>query len=422
MILWLLIGYMFLYVHRPFEVWPTLGTFRIELLYMLVTGALWLGTAGKRWIPNPLHLAYFGFAAAVLLCWVASPWTEQGLLTVDSYLKILVFYVLIVTVVHDEESLRKLVFGLLCAMSLYMLHSLWEYHNGRHNFRMGIPRLIGVDDTNGDPNAFGATVVYALPLVLPFWMTRPSGWLRCFLIGYVALSTVCVGLTGSRSAFVGLVLAAVCVILRSRWRWRLAALALLASPVLWLALPPSLQNRFETIINPDAGPANAQASAQSRVVGLQLGLQLWANNPLTGCGPGAWRKATRSKLESHNLYGQVLGETGSLGALGLIAIVGLYWWNVRRVKQLYRANPEWAPDFACELARALGLALLLLLFLGNFGHNLFRYTWLWYGGFLIVTRFCVEQRLNWTPLADRHRHANRPIIYEGRFEWIGTHA
>ena len=31
--------------------------------------------------------------------------------------------------------------------------------------------------------------------------------------------------------------------------------------------------------------------------------------------------------------------------------------------------------------------------MGNFGHNLFRFTWLWYGGFLIVARQCLEVRL-----------------------------
>jgi hypothetical protein len=31
--------------------------------------------------------------------------------------------------------------------------------------------------------------------------------------------------------------------------------------------------------------------------------------------------------------------------------------------------------------------------MGNFGHNLFRFSWLWYGGFLIVARFCIEARV-----------------------------
>ena len=46
-----------------------------------------------------------------------------------------------------------------------MLHSVWEYKNGRHVFRMGISRLVGVDKTLGDPNSFGASIVYSLPFL-----------------------------------------------------------------------------------------------------------------------------------------------------------------------------------------------------------------------------------------------------------------
>ena len=45
--------------------------------------------------------------------------------------------------------------------------------------------------------------------------------------------------------------------------------------------------------------------------------------------------------------------------------------------------------------------VFLLLFMGNFGHNLFRFTWLWYGGFLIIARHCVEVRLaEWEPVPE----------------------
>src|SRR5262249_41431613 len=155
---WVLIGYMFLFIHRPFEVWPALEDIHLERIYML--GALLAAAlyAGKRWISNRQHLAYFGFAAAVLLCWLASPWTTQGEETVANYFKILVFYILIVLVVHDEFSLRRLLLGFLVVMAVYMAHSLREYANGRHAFRMNIERMIGVDTTMGDPNTFGATI------------------------------------------------------------------------------------------------------------------------------------------------------------------------------------------------------------------------------------------------------------------------
>src|SRR5438270_797743 len=221
---WVLIGYMFLFIHRPFEVWPVLADLHIERVYML------------------------------------------------------------------------------CALL--------------------------------------AVLVYALPFVVPFWVCNPSRTLRWFLAGYVALSVICVGLTGSRSSFIGLLLCAAVIILRSRWRWALLVLSVLAAPAMWAALPPSLQNRFETIIHPEVGPANAIESGEGRLVGLQKGFELFADNPLTGVGPGAWRPATGLAIESHNLYGQLLGEMGALGAATFAAVVVSFWGNLRAVRRAYRLHPE----------------------------------------------------------------------------------
>ena len=68
----------------------------------------------------------------------------------------------------------------------------------------------------------------------------------------------------------------------------------------------------------------------------------------------------------------------------------------------YREHPEWGHDFLYHLAGAVGWGIFLLLFEGNFGHNLFRYSWLWYGGFLVIARHCVQERLSaaaWSEMA-----------------------
>ncbi len=390
----ILIGYMFLFIHRPFEIWEALGEIHLERLYM--GGALMalLMYSGKRWLPNRQHLAYLAFAVAVLVCWLASPWGPQSEETVENYCKLLVFYVLLILVVHDEPCLRRLLLAFLAVMGLYMTHSLREYLSGRHAFRMGIERMIGVDQTLGDPNSFAASLLYALPFLLPFWLTRPSARLRSFLAGYFVLSVVCILLTGSRSAFGGLLLWVGLMIFRSRWRWRLAPLALLAAPVVWAALPPDLQTRFETILYPEVGSADAAASGEGRILGLLTGLELWSQYPTTGCGPGAWKAATGLDIESHNLYGQLVGEMGTLGLVAFVGILAGFWANLRWIRRAYRDHPEWGQDFLYHSARAVGWGVFLLLVEGNFGHNLFRFSWLWYGGFLIIARHCIQQRLD----------------------------
>jgi len=389
---WLLIGYMFLFIHRPFEVWPVLGEVRIELLYMLLTGAVWLVTPGKRWPSNALNGAILAFAGAMLTCWLLSPWSEETYLTVDRYVKMLVFYVLLVTVVHDERSLRRVTLAFLVVMAGYMLHSLWEYHNGRHEYRMSIVRMVGVDLALGDPNSFGNSIVYSLPFIMPFWLCNPSRTMRAFLVGYVALAAGCIVLTGSRSSFLGLVLFALLTIWLSRRRVTWLALGCLTAPLLWAVVPAEYQTRFETILYPEVGPANAQTSAQGRIEGLYTGFRLWDEYPATGCGPGAWIPASHSKLESHNMLGQLVGEMGTLGVLTFASVLLCLWVNLRSVRKAYQRHPEWGDDFPRLLSRCLGMAVVLLLLLGMFGHNLYRFSWVWDAGFLVITYQCVKQR------------------------------
>jgi O-antigen ligase len=391
--LWILIGYMFLFIHRPFEIWPMLGDLHVERLYALGAMLAVLIYPDKRWIPNKMHVVYAIFATVVLFCWIASPWADKGQQVVEDYFKILIFYVLFMAVVHDERQLRTLLLAFLAIMFIYMLHSLREYIGGRHTFRMGIARMIGVDKSLGDPNSFGASIVYALPFVGPFWLCGASKKMKAFLLAYVGLSFMCIGLTGSRSSFVGLILWCVLTVMHSRRRWSLALGSIVLAPVLWFALPPSLQTRFETIIHPEVGPANAVVSGQGRIEGLQIGFELLGQYPVSGIGPGAWKPATNRLIESHNLYGQIAGELGMLGLLSFLAIVICFYINIRHIRKAYRSHPEWDRDFLYYVSGALGLALVLLLFEGNFGHNLFRFTWLWYGGFLIIARHCLDQRL-----------------------------
>src|SRR5262245_66531465 len=91
--LYLLVGYMFLFIHRPFEVWPRLGDLHVERVYILSVAALWLMYPRKSWRLNPSNIAILIFAAAVVLAWVLSPWTDGGQHAVEDWIKVLFFSV-----------------------------------------------------------------------------------------------------------------------------------------------------------------------------------------------------------------------------------------------------------------------------------------------------------------------------------------
>lgn len=393
---WLLIGYMFLFIDRPFEIWPILGDVHFERVYFLAVFVYWLAYSGKRWISNYQHGAYLVFAISVAACWVMSPWAEQGQVVVENWFKILFFYVLFVTSVNDAKGLKRMAMGFMIVMAIYMLHSLKEYIGGRHTYRMGIVRLLGVDSSMGDPNSFGGSIVFSLPFLTAFWNGVKGKWIKLACVGYMGLAAGCILLTGSRSSLLGMVLWGSIIILRSRYRFSGLAAAMVLAPIMFFALPESLQTRFETIINPDAGPANARESGDGRIEGFFKGFELIMAYPATGVGPGSWRPATGSKLESHNLYGQLCGEMGMLGVMSFSAILACFaingYWLFTRSKARVKENP-----FPHYLAGSVLMTVFLLLFMGNFGHNLFRHNWLWYGGFLIIARYVAAKQTSLAP-------------------------
>ena len=50
--IYLLGGYLWLYVHRPFEVWPALGALQIERVYMIFMLVYWAAAADKPGYPT----------------------------------------------------------------------------------------------------------------------------------------------------------------------------------------------------------------------------------------------------------------------------------------------------------------------------------------------------------------------------------
>ncbi len=400
MMIWLLGGYMWLYVHRPFEVWPALGTLQIERVYMIVMLIVWLFSPGKGWVGNRIHLVTAIFSILLLISWILSPYMDKLICagTVEDYFKVVVFYVIVITTVRDERSLRLLITLFLAAVGLYMAHSLLEYINGRYEYRMGIRRMNGVDTSFGDPNAFASTLLTSLPLALALWLSRPSTLMRFVLLSYTLGVCICIALTGSRTGFMGLcffgMLTLLVMVRRKALVFVLGGMAGLAGLALaTVVLPAELQNRYLTVIDSSYGPKNAAESADSRMAGLLDGVKAWQDSPLLGHGPRAFDFVTGRMIGSHNLYGQVLAEMGLLGALTLAAYLACFGLNWLEVRQHYqrKARPS---DFLFHVSRGIGIILILFLLIGWSGHTLYRYNWRWFAAFQAVAVYCVRKQRN----------------------------
>jgi O-antigen ligase len=166
--------------------------------------------------------------------------------------------------------------------------------------------------------------------------------------------------------------------------------------VAWVAMPEENKDRLRTVWKPQAGPDNALESAHGRVEGLLAGLEMNSRYPVCGVGIGGFipyrvREVDGVRLEAHSLIGQLLGETGLLGALTFLAMIGTTWYNCVLTKRVSNDCGQPLVSALASLTRACQISLLLLLFFGLFGHNLLRFTWLWIAAFALLCRAFSEQ-------------------------------
>ncbi len=376
--------YIFLYIERPWETISILRNIPIERTYavlMLIVAFLSqkfviTKSPTNKWVYGLLTihflLAPFAFSAEFAV--------DQGI----EYGKMVVLYILLLSVADDEVKLKILLKAYLLSTFLYSLHSLWEYSNGRHQYRMGISRMVGADWA--DPNSFGATLVLSLPIAYVLARYETNIWLRRMYYTYFVVVVQCVILTGSRSAFVSLVLIVLiwCFSRQGSLKYLLLITAIISMAVVWNVMPEEKQIRIRSLWDDDAGPANAHESAEGRRTGFKVSWKMFNREPWTGVGAGGsnfvgYRMANKideegqeSATQAHIVYGQVIAEFGVGGAvlfMGLIASISRCCFVAR--KNLSKGT------FLHSLGGAVFLCLVLLMFFGLGGHNFYRPLWLW---------------------------------------------
>ncbi len=407
--IWMLIGYMFLFIWRPFEIWPILATIRVERVYMLVAigATLWSGPRMARTSVTPAILA---LAAAITISWLVSPWREtaDATTTVSDWFKILVFYFLVLCHVKTERDLEVLVSGFCAAVGLLMVHSTWEFLNGRHMYSMGIPRMRGVNETFGQPNTYAGTIALCAPFFVLTIRHGHTAWMRFAGVSALGLILFSVMKTGSRTSFLALAVFGLLGILRSKYKIRITLIALVVAIGFWKMAPEKIRLRFLSTVDSsvyESGEIGGNTSAEARTEGFYEGWRVFKRFPLTGCGPGGWIPATNWVIESHNLYGQIPAELGTVGLVAFAWLLAAFGWNFLAIRRTYKqlGTPR---DFLFDVSRALEIGIILLLLTGFAGHSLYRFNWIWFAAFLGATSAIVAQNAHATQVTARGHEEN----------------
>lgn len=392
---WLVLGYLFLFIVRPFEYWPIVGEYHIQRLYMLLLMTAVLIWKDKGYISDSINNSVILFFAVLALSSVSAlSWNDAQTKLFD-YFKLVVFYFILIVCIRDERQLKTFVLAYLAIMFVYVGKSAWEFFvHDRHVYRMGVRRMIGMDTTYGDPNAFAASIVYSLPFLCALLRYKSRNvWKNRMLWGYALLAPVCIIFTGSRSGMVTALLFVALLWIQTRRKVVGAVVLCSAIIFVWATMPEKYQLRFMTTFQSGINES-ADASAGGRIYTLRRGVHMFQKYPLLGVGPGNFGKGLEmfddtSGLSAHNLYGMLLGETGLFGFLTFFLLI----YNIISThRNVIRKSRNTGDSFYPLVSVASIQSIILLLFNGNFGGNLYRYNWLWIGAIGVLSSHFLQMR------------------------------
>lgn len=183
-----------------------------------------------------------------------------------------------------------------------------------------------------DPNVWGRNLVLLLPLGLLLWRTASTALLRAgAALGVLGLLAG-IYLSGSRGALVATAVAVAVWFPFGLARPRRALLMLLVGAAV-ASMLPGLSSRLATLADAgDAASGGGDPSLAGRVTVLEHAVAMATDHPVLGVGAGNFLLADREyrlrettwagPLQAHNLYLEIVAETGALGGVVWLLFLG----------------------------------------------------------------------------------------------------
>jgi O-antigen ligase len=343
------------------------------------------------------------YATVYVLSGLLSEFPDRALESVVELGKsIAVFWILSETL-RSRASIMLAVQILVLTAGFLSALTLHQAVTGNFSFNYGglaqseVAYIVGGVDSHrpggplNSPNYFAIILVVTVPMALALLRTRLSLISRAVYSISLVLSLMATLLTYSRSGF--LILGLVLLLSVRRHRIGVAhVMIVILVLVLSIAIaPPRVWERLETLTTPFSG-AGQIGTVIDDGVDLRLGAQFTAvsmflTNPLLGVGAGNYPpnyteyarwlgvKSGGTEYTPHNLYLEILAETGAAGFIAFL------WLSASVLLQLHRSLKRADPGGLSgkdwrELILGLEFALLGYLAAGVFASAAYsKYFW-----------------------------------------------
>jgi len=381
--------YAVLYFLRPGERYVALAPLRLELVFgLMLLAAIAISDALRgsrlRFPTDRISVSFFVFIGALGLCTVFSEWKSESANVVFAFVKLFIFYYYLSVLVNTEKRFLYAYWLIVALTTIIGIEAAYNYFTGHFRFNQGVMRTGGATSYGEHANSLAMYMATTIPMLVYLITRYRSMLVRAIGFSMIGICFLTLLITASRSGVLCILAIAFCYAWFSRHRVAYIAGLVLLSVVTWVALPEQYKARYGSIAS-----SQIDESSQGRIDAWKAGLEMFAEKPFVGVGPGVFAAAYLDRhgvwLYSHSLYIEALAETGVVGTGSFVALLVLMILQLRRMSR-FRSVPDDRHEELQVFARA-GYAIIAgLLVAGVFGHILQRDTWYLLAG-LIVARF-----------------------------------
>ena len=317
-------------------------------------------------------------------------------------------YFLLINTVRSPKVLNRVVWTLLIAGGMIGALSLYQQLTGTFdNPYWGFAQVTGrgftaeetlqgdvtqfrVSGPIGEKNRYAQIMLLLVPLGLFRAWGEPSMRKRLVAFALTGLSFIGASLAFSRGAMVGFLML-IAIMTFMRYIKVQQVLVILLGIVLLLVAFPQNNVRFTSLgalfsSQEEGGLQSADGAIRGRATEMLVALYVFLDHPVFGVGPGmlgyemaeysraiAIRNITATR-EAHSLY---LGEAAETGILGLITIVLIFLYTLRRLAVARNYWLERKHVSMANLTTGFSLAVICYMTTAVFLHmSYLRYLWL----------------------------------------------
>jgi len=236
----------------------------------------------------------------------------------DIYVKIILIFALMISTLTSPKRLRQMTWVMIAASTYIAARGVFDYARGV-NLMEG-DRLRGaVGGMFENPNDLALNLVTFLAPTLLIVVEDRKGSRRLLAAGCAVIMLMAIVCTKSRSGFLGLLVTGLVIAYYTlKVRPGIVAAAVVAGLLALPAMPSSFWDRMDSITNAEADPTGSRAA---RLRLIDQGVEVFAENPITGIGAGQFQNynapgVTIEKWRvTHDVWLQVASELGVFGLL-----------------------------------------------------------------------------------------------------------